>query len=236
MKDKQVPDYLLNILKHADIQRMLEEGKFEQLYQEVLQLQGAAAVGALTEILYAADIDPLKYLTFVPSNFLFGSSIREVVVPSNIIELHSNTFVESDVQKVVLPGTIQNLPFQTFHFNKLLTEVNLSEGLTTISRYAFHKCDGLTELRFPNSAEFLDRTAVCNCSNLKSIALGSSLKEISSFAFYWCPKLKDIYYNGTAGQWNRIIISYSNKSLHQCTIHCTDKDLTERIQETGEWI
>lgn len=236
MEDKQIPDYLLKLLKSADIQRMLEEGKFEQLYQEVLQLRGAEAVGALTEMLYAADIDPLKHMTFVPSNFLLNSSVREVIVPSNITELHSNTFVESDVQRVVLPRTIQNLPFQTFHFNKLLTEVNLSEGLVMIFGYAFHKCDSLIELKFPDSVEFLDRTAICDCSNLESVTLGSGLKEISRFAFYRCPKLRDLYYNGTADQWSRIIISYDNRSLHQCTIHCTDKDLTERIQETGEWI
>ena len=224
MKDGQVPDYLLDILKQADIQQMLEKGKFEQLYHEVFQLQGNAAVGALTEILYAADIDPLKYLTFVPSYFLFGSSIREVVVPSNIVELHSNTFVESDVQKVVLPGTIQNLPFQTFYLNKLLTEVNLSEGLVTISGSAFHRCDGLTELRFPDSVEFLNSTAIYGCSNLRFVALGSGLKEVGSFVFYQCPKLKDIYYNGVMDQWSEIIINSDNRRLHQCVIHCIDED------------
>lgn len=56
------------------------------------------------------------------------------------------------------------------------------------------------------------------CANLTSIVIGASVSEISWAAFYGCINLTDVYYKGTASDWDNIYIDdYENDDLINAT-------------------
>ena len=55
-----------------------------------------------------------------------------------------------------------------------------------------------------------------------SVTLPASVTEIGDSVFGWCINLKDVYYSGTASQWEAISIGNSNTELTDAFIHCSD--------------
>ncbi len=64
----------------------------------------------------------------------------------------------------------------------------------------------LIEVYVPEGVELIRPKAFDQCSNLKKIHLPQSLAHIDMKAFHGCP-LEDIYYGGTAAQWDSLEIS-----------------------------
>ena len=65
-------------------------------------------VGELTDMLYAVDIHPLKYLTEVPEGFLnWSTEITELYIPSNIEEIGWYAFYLSALKSVSIPDSIK---------------------------------------------------------------------------------------------------------------------------------
>ena len=50
--------------------------------------------------------------------------------------------------------------------------------------------------------------AFYNCDSLTSVVIGDSVRSIGERAFYNCYSLKNIYYRGTASQWEAISKGY----------------------------
>lgn len=73
-----------------------------------------------------------------------------------------------------------------------LTEVKISEGITTIGSEAFKGCSGLTSVTIPNTVTSIGDYAFRNCTGLKSITLPENLTEISSSMFMYCSKLTEV--------------------------------------------
>lgn len=66
-------------------------------------------------------------------------------------------------------------------------------------------------------------------SKVKSITIPVSVLSIGNDAFSGCTELRNIYYLGSANQWNGMLNEYDNFALdtqdHNITIHCTDADI-----------
>ena len=65
--------------------------------------------------------------------------------------------------------------------------------MTTIGRYAFSGCTGLTSVTIPNSVTSIGYESFYNCSGLTSVTIPNSVKEIESRAFSGCSELRTIY-------------------------------------------
>ena len=61
-----------------------------------------------------------------------------------------------------------------------LTEIELSDGVTSIGYGAFYGCSGLTSITIPNSVTSIGYEAFAWCSNLKSITIPDSVRNIKS--------------------------------------------------------
>lgn len=55
--------------------------------------------------------------------------------------------------------------------NKLLTNLEIPDSVTSIGNYAFYGCSGLTNITIGNSVTSIDENAFQNCSNLDSVYL-----------------------------------------------------------------
>lgn len=71
--------------------------------------------------------------------------------------------------------------------------VELPEGLTSISRYAFYGCSKLEEITVPDSVQDIGANAFYDCTALKQVRLGTGLSYIGSEAFFGCTGLAEIY-------------------------------------------
>ena len=73
---------------------------------------------------------------------------------------------------------------------KLLTEVVIPEGVTSISSNAFSGRTSITSVVIPDSV--ITMGGFSNCTSLKNVVLGKGLTSIENNAFYGCTSLKNI--------------------------------------------
>jgi hypothetical protein len=91
-------------------------------------------------------------------------------------------------------------------------------SITSIGDYAFDLTK-LAEVVIPAGVTSIGEGAFAGCTYLKSITLPDNITQIGWSAFSGCDNLTDVYYAGTADQWNAISINSSNVSLTNATIH-----------------
>ena len=97
--------------------------------------------------------------------------------------------------------------------------VVISNGITKIGSWLFEDCYNMTSITLPNTLTYINYRAFDNCHSLTSIAIPASVSTIGASAFYGCDGLKDVYYGGSAEQWNAISIDDGNEALTGATIH-----------------
>ncbi len=64
--------------------------------------------------------------------------------------------------------------------------------VTSIGKYAFYKCSGLTSVTIPNSVTSIGISAFYNCSGLTSVTIGNSVTSIGYYAFDGCYGLTSV--------------------------------------------
>ena len=75
--------------------------------------------------------------------------------------------------------------------DKIKTVV-IKDGVTSIGKWAFLECSGLTSVTIPNSVTSIGKYAFEQCSNLKSITIPNSVTNIGYAAFGNCSSLTSI--------------------------------------------
>ena len=75
---------------------------------------------------------------------------------------------------------------------KLVTDLIVPSGVTSISAYAFSKCWGLSSVTLPDSLISIGGHAFEYCKNLVSINIPNSVKSIGEDAFLDCTNMKEI--------------------------------------------
>jgi len=76
--------------------------------------------------------------------------------------------------------------------NKLVTDLVIPDGVTSIGGYAFRGCTGLTSIEIPNSVTSIGSQAFDGCTGLTSVSIGNGVTSIGSYAFYKCTGLTSI--------------------------------------------
>lgn len=74
-----------------------------------------------------------------------------------------------------------------------IRQVQLPEGMTSVSRYAFYGCTALTELTVPDSVLDIGANAFYDCTALKQVHFGAELSYIGDEAFFGCTGLTELY-------------------------------------------
>lgn len=83
------------------------------------------------------------------SAFAYTYSLSELELPSNLTYLGNYAFRYSHIRSIVIPGSIQSVPYMCFG-DSLLEEVTLEHGVTSIATDAFY-CGGLRKAFLPNT-------------------------------------------------------------------------------------
>ena len=75
-------------------------------------------------------------------------------------------------------------------------------------------------VKLPDDTTVIGDEAFLNCTTVTSIEIPVNVTRIGTRAFYGCNGLKDVFYDGTAEDWDDIAIETGNGPLTRATVHC----------------
>ncbi len=76
--------------------------------------------------------------------------------------------------------------------NRLITELIIPYGISSIGNFAFEGCSGLTSVLIPESVVSIGYGAFTGCSSLTNVAISENVTIISDYAFQGCKSLANI--------------------------------------------
>ena len=155
-------------------------------------------------------------------NSLFSgcSSLTSVTIPNSVTTIGNSAFSGcSGLTSVAIPDSVTTIGSSAFSGCRSLSSVAIPDSVTTIGNSVFSGCSGLTRVTIPDSVTSIGNDAFYGCSGLTSVTIGDRLTRIGDCAFGDCSNLKDVFYTGTADQWNQISIGRYNEALTRATMH-----------------
>lgn len=100
-------DFLL-----VDKRSEFQKNDFQGIYDSI---KGYSILTAqVTEALYLTGVDPLPYMTKIPTRFAFMCSMEELHVPEGIVSIGSKAFARSSIKELWLPHTLNELAPDAF--------------------------------------------------------------------------------------------------------------------------
>ena len=138
--------------------------------------------------------------------FIGCDSLCNITIPSSVKSIDIAAFEDCENLVGVYVADIatwMQICFEDYNANPLKLESDLyadgekltgnlaiPDGMTTIGRYAFAKCSGISSVTIPVSVVSIDYEAFLSCDNIT-----------------------DVYYKGTLGDWVKIQISSGNNDI-----------------------
>ncbi len=136
------------------------------------------------------------------------TGLTSIVIPDSIISIEEWAFAGcTGLSSMNYLGTLDEWVQISFgdstsnpicHTNKLIinseevTNAIISNGVTSIGKYAFADYTGLTSVVIPDSVTSIGHAAFYECTGLTSIVIPDSVTSIREWAFYRCTGLTSI--------------------------------------------
>lgn len=121
----------------------------------------------------------------------FDKNSTEFNVPEGVTQL--SIAFPSGTQRVTLPDSLTSIGPDVFsRAQKTLTQVTLSNGLTTLPRGLFEHCTSLTSIEIPDSVTSYWDNLFLGCTSLKHIKNSNALQHIGARCFSGCTALEDL--------------------------------------------
>ena len=123
-KPGDFPSQLMSYIKNdPTFRELLDSNNYKELYSYISN--SSTVTGQLTHLLYSLGFDPLKELTFVPRNFLYGQNCSPiyVTVPDNIEYLDVYSFARCDLTTISLPANLRYIDRFAFYYTPHLQSI-----------------------------------------------------------------------------------------------------------------
>lgn len=201
---------IMKFLKDPDVRQALDNYDFDKIYQEYLTVEDGRCtefeIGYFTTLFYKMGKDPLKYLDYVPDNFLAYSTITDITIPNGIKSIGDLAFYECpNLQDIVIPASVTHIGEFAFGYrgaytsckprrirfkpNSQLTRIgegafchanirsiSLPDRLEYIDDYAFLFGGDFTKIEFPPTVTQVGRDAFAHCDAITTIKINSRIK------------------------------------------------------------
>ncbi len=140
-------------------------------------------------------------------------TLQSLTIPDGIDHLGESVFYGCNLmQSVTLPEGIDFIGNQMFDGCESLTQINIPASVTAIGYQAFRNT-GLQNVTLPENVASIDYEAFSYCYDLTDVTMYSNLANVGSFTFGGCAALSNVYYNGSAEQWETIWFEDGNDYL-----------------------
>lgn len=153
----EIPKQIFNFANKY--KELLNTANFKALYERA---EKEIPVAELTEMLLSANINPLKYLGYIPEDFLFYeypeaanvANITSVTLNKNICEyVDEHAFTGSNIVELDFLGLgLISIESQAFYGSKL-TKIMLPDTLERIEWSAFAYCDNLRDIWYEGTVD-----------------------------------------------------------------------------------
>ena len=205
----------------------IKNNNYQDLYrvaaQQFIDSEDGEQIGILTERLMMAGINPLEYMTHIPSLYMNSFEGETVDIPDCITAIHTSAFEDSFIDSVVIPDSVTNIGQSAFEFCTMLTKVSLSRNLSRIPRKCFYYCDNLESIKIPAGVTHIENSAFEE-SGIKYIELPSTLQYLAQYSLLSQPRDIEIKYYGTSEDFRNIKKQFNWCDIDSSNImvHCDD--------------
>lgn len=119
----------------------------------------------------------------------------------------------SNITDIQMAEGVTTITYRAFANCTALSAVQLPETLEIIGEYAYSGCSGLTDLAAPEGVVTIAYSAFQDCTALQTVSLPSTLESIQEAAFANDSQISQVTYNDTQAQWSNVFIGAGNESL-----------------------
>ncbi len=171
----------------------------------------------------------------VLANSLFKEfdELESVVIPGTVYDIPLFAFANCDeLTSVVIEEGVVRIGTSAFYGTEDLETLTLPSTVTTIGDTSFGLC-GLETLTIPEGVKFINKMAFYGSDDIEVVNLPSTIQTIGEKAFWQCGDLEKINYNNTAEVWGRLNIDSNNKQLIQTPVHTTDGQIIKTNPESA---
>ena len=153
--------------------------------------------------------------TIGPGAFMNCTSLTSITISNSVTTIGSSSFYGCKIlASITIPDSVTIIEDMAFYDCEDLTSIVFGENsqLISIGSLAFAGCNTLTSITIPEKVTQIGSGAFYDCFDLTSITIPSGVKNIPNDTFYRCNDLANVYYMGTAAEWDSISINSNNNS------------------------
>ena len=127
------------------------------------------------------------------------------MIPAGVTSIGGDAFYDcSSLREITIPGSVTSIGGYAFSGCSGLTEIAIPVGVTSINESTFSGCSGLTSVVIPAGVTSIGGGTFSGCSSLTSVAIPAGVTSIGGSVFRDCSSLADIWYGGTAEEWEQV--------------------------------
>ena len=151
--------------------------------------------------------------------FISCYNLPDLTIPATVTTIESNAFTHCDsIKTLTLPGGLKEVGDAVCSQMEGLSSVTLGKGITRLSPYMFNMCYELTSVTIPEGVTDIGYFAFRYCENLQTLRLPASLKTVGEAASSGT-NIADVYFAGTAAQWNALHMDPGNNHIRCAKVH-----------------
>lgn len=165
------------------------------------------------------------------------SGLKNVIISKNVTEIEKNAFKDCGSLESIKVDAENTMYDSREDCNAIVMQpgnlvlgcknTTIPESVTSIEKYAFRNCSGLTSMLIPENVTSIGEFAFEDCSNLESVIISDGVTSIEMGAFSNCSGLKSIIIPGSVksiessaflgcGSLNNVIIENGVESIGYC--------------------
>ena len=176
----------------------------------------------LNAVYYTGDIEQWCNISFSSNPLQYAHNlyinnelVTDLVIPETVTEIKPYVFAGATcLTSLTIHNAVTSIGKYAFSNCRGLTgSLTIPNAVTSIGNYAFYYCDGLTgELILPSSLTTIGNSAFHNCTGLTgALTIPNSVTTIGEWAFFYCTGFSD-----------SLTISNSVTSIGNCAFyHCS---------------
>jgi hypothetical protein len=177
---------LIGVINFAEISANAETKTYEGYTYTVDTSTNEATITK-----YTPDGSDEKLLV-IPNVFYETDSDGNITNSYDVTTIGSRAFTGKNVTNVVISDGITTIERFAFKDNLKLEKVVLPSDLKKIGQSAFRNCSSLQKIEIPDTVTSVEGGTFAGCSSLVTAILSENISEITSYLFNGCTSLESI--------------------------------------------